>query len=201
MVACDDRATSTASTARSCSSTSRAPSSASTGPSDASQAARSAADRSSSTGSRRPAKRRRHRRHEPTRQTDPELDSLIAEITVDCHDDDEALTAFENAFDEDASFPIPSNPHRQDVESLWIGARNGRRELIATRRHAQKHDVALLDINIHPTQPASCLLTAHRHWLGALTPHLTSDGRDANFGTSEGYGWGRESVPFTFSGF
>jgi hypothetical protein len=104
----------------------------------------------------------------PTRQTDPELDSLIAEITVDCYDDDEALTAFENAFDEDTSFPIPATLIGQDIEILSIGTRNDRRELIATCRHAQqKHDVALLDINIHPNQPASRLITAYRHWLGA----------------------------------
>ena len=38
----------------------------------------------------------------PTRQADRELDSLIAEIIIDCYDEHEALSAFENAFDEDA---------------------------------------------------------------------------------------------------
>ncbi len=42
-----------------------------------------------------------------SRQADPEFDSLIDEITVDCHDEDEQLTGFEAAFDEDASFPCP----------------------------------------------------------------------------------------------
>ena len=43
-----------------------------------------------------------------TSQADPELDSLIAEITIDCYDENEALSAFENAFDEESSFPIPA---------------------------------------------------------------------------------------------
>ena len=30
-----------------------------------------------------------------TGRADPQLDSLIAEITIDCHDEDEALSAFE----------------------------------------------------------------------------------------------------------
>lgn len=34
-----------------------------------------------------------------------ELDSLIEEITIDCYDQDEQLQGFENAFDEDATFP------------------------------------------------------------------------------------------------
>ncbi len=42
-----------------------------------------------------------------TPRQDPDLDDLIGEITIDCYDDDEQLTAFENAFDEDATFPCP----------------------------------------------------------------------------------------------
>jgi hypothetical protein len=41
----------------------------------------------------------------PRRTTDPTLDSLITKITVDCYDEAEQLTAFENAFDEDATSP------------------------------------------------------------------------------------------------
>lgn len=101
-------------------------------------------------------------------QTDPELDSLIAEITTDCHDEDEALSAFENAFDDDAPFPIPATVIGEHIEVLCIGTRNGRRELIATcHRAGQRHQIALLDINIDANQPASRLLAAYRRWLGA----------------------------------
>jgi len=41
------------------------------------------------------------------RRADHELDALIDEITIDCYNDDEALTAFENAFDEDGHLPCP----------------------------------------------------------------------------------------------
>ena len=40
-----------------------------------------------------------------SRQSDPELDNLIDEITVDAHDDDEQLMGFGAAFDEDANCP------------------------------------------------------------------------------------------------
>ncbi len=101
-------------------------------------------------------------------QTDPELDSLIAEITIDCYDEDEALSAFENAFDDEAPFPIPATVVGEDIEVLSIGTHNGRRELIATcQRAGQRHQIALLDINIHANQPASRLLAAYRRSLGA----------------------------------
>ena len=101
-------------------------------------------------------------------QTDPELDSLIAEITIDCYDEDEALSAFENAFDDEASFPIPATVSGEDIDLLSIGTRNGRRELIATcHRAGHRHHIALLDINIPADQPASRLLAAYRRWLGA----------------------------------
>jgi hypothetical protein len=100
----------------------------------------------------------------PRQQTDPELNSLIAEITVDCYDEDEALTGFENAFDEEPTFPIPATPIGQPIKILAIGTRNGRREPIATRQHAgQNHDVALLDTSIQPTHPANRPLNAYRH--------------------------------------
>ena len=103
-----------------------------------------------------------------TRQTDPDLDSLIAEITIDCYDEDEALSAFENAFDEEASFPISAVVVGQEIEVLSVGTSDGRRELIATcQRAGQRHHIALLDINIHANQPASRLLAAYRRWLGA----------------------------------
>ena len=100
-------------------------------------------------------------------RADPELDSLIAEITVDCYNDDEALTAFENAFDEAASFPIPALVVGESIEVLSIGTINGRSELIATcQRDGKRHRIALLDINIPADQPASRLVAAYRRWLG-----------------------------------
>ena len=101
-----------------------------------------------------------------TRQTDPELDSLIAEITIDCYDEDEALSAFENAFDEDASFPIPAVVVGENIDVLSVGTSDGRRELIATcQRAGHHHHIALLDLNIHPDQPTARLLAAYRRWL------------------------------------
>lgn len=103
-----------------------------------------------------------------TSQADPELDRLIAEITIDCYAEDEARQAFQNAFDEDANFPLPGSVIGEDVEVLSVGQSNGRRELTATcTRAGHRYDIALLDITIHADPPTSRLLAAHRRWLGA----------------------------------
>lgn len=51
-----------------------------------------------------------------TTKADPELDGLIAEITIDCRDEDEALQAFQDAFDEDANLPLPGSVIGERVE-------------------------------------------------------------------------------------
>lgn len=95
-----------------------------------------------------------------------ELDTLIAEITSDCHDEDETLTAFDNAFDEDAHLPCPGTVIGEHVEVLSIGLSNGRRELIATcQRGARRHQIALLDIDLRADPALSLLLAAYRRWL------------------------------------
>ena len=51
------------------------------------------------------------------RRADPALDSLIDEITVDAHDEDEQLMGFEAAFDEDATLPCPGTIVGQESRS------------------------------------------------------------------------------------
>jgi ribosome recycling factor len=103
----------------------------------------------------------------PRRRRDPALDELIEEITVDCYDEDEQLTAFETAFDE-ATLPCPGTIIGQDIDVLSIATEQGRRELIATCRHAgQRYKIALLDIDLHADPTTTRLLAAYRQWTGA----------------------------------
>ncbi len=101
-----------------------------------------------------------------TGEPDCELDSLIAELTIDCYGEHEALSAFENAFDQDARFPLRGSVVGEDVEVLSVAVNDGRRELIATcTRAGRRYEVALLDISIHADPPVSRLLAAYHHWL------------------------------------
>ena len=100
----------------------------------------------------------------PARQTDTELDSLIEEITVDAHDEDEQLMGFENAFDE-AKFPCPGTVVGQDIEVLSVTIADDRRDLLAIcQRNSKRYQIALLDIDIHADAETSRLIAAYRRW-------------------------------------
>ena len=100
-------------------------------------------------------------------RADPDLDEVIAEIIVDCHDEDEVLQAFQNAFEEDASLPCQGTVIGEYVEVRWIGVGDRRRELIAAcQRSGRDYDVALLDISLRADPTTSRLLNAYRRWIG-----------------------------------
>lgn len=101
-----------------------------------------------------------------SRQASLELDELIAEITVDCYDEDEALSAFENAFDEDGHFPCPGTVVGEHVEVVAVAMTGHRRELIATcERAGRRHEIALLDVEVQADAPTSRLCAAYRRWI------------------------------------
>jgi hypothetical protein len=100
-----------------------------------------------------------------TRRADPALDDLITEITIDCHDEDEQLQAFENAFEEDARFPCPGTIIGEEIDVLSAATNTNRRELIATcRRDGRTYQVALLDIDLNADPTTTRLLAAYRRW-------------------------------------
>ena len=101
------------------------------------------------------------------RQANADLEDLIDEITVDCHDEYEQLTGFQTAFENDATFPCPGTVVGEEVEVLSVAADDDRLELIATcRRAGRQHAVALLDITLHADPATSRLLAAYRRWIG-----------------------------------
>jgi hypothetical protein len=102
----------------------------------------------------------------PARRADRELDSVIEEITVDCYNEDEQLTAFENAF-YDANFPCPGTVIGEEVEVRSVRLSNHRQELLATcQRDGRRHELALLDITLHADPSTARLLAAYRRWVG-----------------------------------
>ena len=100
----------------------------------------------------------------PARQADHDLDTLIWEITVDCHDEDEQLMGSENAFDE-ANLPCPGTVVGEDVKILPVSSASNRRELIATcQRNGRHYENALLDIDLNADPDTARLIAAYRRW-------------------------------------
>ncbi len=103
----------------------------------------------------------------PARQANPELDALIEEITVDAYDEDEQLMGFENAFDEDATFPCTGTVVGEEVQVLSVSRADNRHELIATcQRHDRRYQIALLDLDLDANPDTSRLIAAYRRWIG-----------------------------------
>ena len=101
----------------------------------------------------------------PASQNVRQLDQLIDEITVDCHDGVEQLMGFESAFDEEANFPCPVTVVGAPVKILHIGRGGCRRELIATcERAGKRYEIALLDVDIHDDPNIARLLAGYRRW-------------------------------------
>ncbi len=83
----------------------------------------------------------------PARQPDTELDGLIEEITVDCHD--ESVVG-------------------EHVDVLSVAGEDERHELIATcERNARRYEIALLDIELTADPDTSRLIAAYRRWIRA----------------------------------
>ena len=83
------------------------------------------------------------------RRRDPGLDELIADITIDCNEEDEELMGFENFFDEWAALPCPGTVVGEDVQVLSVAIQHGRRELVAhCEREGRKYQIALLDVEL-----------------------------------------------------
>jgi len=96
-----------------------------------------------------------------------ELDDLIAEITMDSNGEEEALSGFEVAFENDVRFPLSGTVVGEDVQVLSVGLGHGRRELIATcGRAGQQYRVAVLDVDLAGDGDAVRLVDAYCRWLG-----------------------------------
>jgi hypothetical protein len=100
--------------------------------------------------------------------TSSDLDDLIDQITADCHDGDEQLMSFANAFDE-VCFPYPASVIGEAIEVLSVIVA-ARPELVATCTRAGRHyNIALLDIEIDADPTTSRLIAAYRRWAGSVS--------------------------------
>jgi hypothetical protein len=98
-----------------------------------------------------------------------DLDDLLDEILVDTYGDHEQLTAFEQAFQDLAPFPIKAEVVGTPVDITKVEFEgHKRRGLTAVcRRDRESYRVALADVESGPISAETArLLAAYRRWLG-----------------------------------
>jgi hypothetical protein len=96
-----------------------------------------------------------------------ELDELIAEITVDCYNEDEQLSGLLTAFSDELALPL--NAELLDISVLVLGfdMRGSGRELTARCRHGVTDgEIALADLTFPAGSVAAWLHAAYRRFLG-----------------------------------
>lgn len=99
------------------------------------------------------------------------IDQLIDDVLVDAHGPDEQLCAFQQAFEETATFPFAGTIAGAaiDVTDIDYDGDDDRGLLAVCRRDGQRHTVSLLDVVPGPSLPAATrqLIDAYRRWAGA----------------------------------
>lgn len=101
------------------------------------------------------------------------LDELIDVITVDCYNDDEAVTAFLTVFEEEVAVPALATVMGMPVEVLAYDCQGDPPEMMARCRSGTAAQwLALRDLVFDPGTPAAWIHAAFRQWLG-LQPHST----------------------------
>lgn len=89
---------------------------------------------------------------------------------MDCHDEYEQLTAFQTAFENDATFPSSGTVVGEGVEVLSVAGQDERHELIATcQRNGHRYEIALLDIDIN-ADPGTTPHASSRHTNAGSAP-------------------------------
>lgn len=97
-----------------------------------------------------------------------ELDELIAEITVDCDDEEERLSSLLSVFTDEITFPLEAAV--LDITVLVLDVDMRESELTARCRHGSAEgEIALADLVFPAHTVAAWLHAVYRRFLG-LTP-------------------------------
>lgn len=109
-----------------------------------------------------------------------DLDTLIDEVIVDAYGEDEQLSAFRQAFEENGRFPVPVSVVGTVVEMIAVDYEGDeRRGLLAVcRRDGRTHTMSLLDVVPAGPPPLTTarLLAGYRRWWGAEPFPATGSG-------------------------
>jgi hypothetical protein len=95
-----------------------------------------------------------------------ELDELIAEIVVDCHDEDECMMAFRTVLGDEIPVPVETVLLGMLVEVIAIGAGRAPGVLATCRRGKEIAEVDLTSLTLPAGSVAAWLQAAYLRYLG-----------------------------------
>lgn len=95
-----------------------------------------------------------------------ELDDLIAEIIVDCHDEDECMLAFCDVVENEIPLPFETVFLGMPIEVIAIGAGQAPGVLATCRRGKEIGEIDLTSLKFPDGSVAAWLQAAYLRWLG-----------------------------------
>lgn len=95
-----------------------------------------------------------------------ELDDLIAEIVVDCYDEDERMTAFCETFGDEIPVPFETHFLGMPIEVIAIGTGTAPGVVATCRRGEHIGDVDLTSLTFSDSSVAAWLQAAYLGYLG-----------------------------------
>lgn len=95
------------------------------------------------------------------------LDELVGEATVDCDDEDEAVSGFATMMEEHLRLPFTTHILGVEVVVDEVGQGRGGRIIARCVRGRHRQPVDLLDLPLPTPPPAGAeWIEAYRHWCG-----------------------------------
>lgn len=102
-----------------------------------------------------------------TSWSDEQLDELIEEATVDCHDEEECLTGFFSVLEDELELPFRTAVLGVEVEVTGIDLSGDGRVIVATCvRDQWQQRMPLLDLPLPSNLTGAEWVEAYRRWSG-----------------------------------
>jgi hypothetical protein len=100
-----------------------------------------------------------------SRSTQPELDALIAEATVDCYNESECVTGFYTMLVDNLAVPFQSEVLGVEVTVTWVDLTEEGQITVVCMRGAATQRIPILDLPL-PTPPpeGAQWIEAYRRW-------------------------------------
>jgi len=125
---------------------------------------------------RRSAVKKKGRQEGCSPWTEPELDQLVEEATVDCYNDTEQVSGLYTMIEDNLALPFETMLFGSLVAVERIDLTDRDEILVVCRRGRERRRIQLLDLPLPSPLPAGAQwIAAYRHWLRRGDPTAWED--------------------------